>query len=172
MSITVLGLFEHVDELATTVRPLEEMRVTQEDIKLLSVAPYPDGTLYHDRFEFPMWRNALIGGVIGFIAALALAGGTQVLMNLNVGGKPPFSVPPVAVICYEFALLGAVLATFISMLWWCHLPDWNELAYDTEISRSKIGLLVRCRDDETADKVEAVMKSRGAKKIKKGRDDF
>ncbi|MBI3794732.1 MAG: DUF3341 domain-containing protein [Nitrospinae bacterium] len=172
MSTTVLGLFTQIENTAEMVRPLEEMSVLHKDISLISVAPYPEGTLFHDEDHSPMWAVALVCGIVGFFAAVVLAGWTQWHININVGGKPTWSVPPMVVICYEFTLAGAVLGTFFSMLWWARLPDWNELAYDREISKSKIGLLVRCENEEKAAKVEELMKQFKASSIKRGRDDF
>jgi hypothetical protein len=173
MSITVFGLFTKVDEMAAIFEPLEELSVNHDDITVMSVAPYPEGTFFHDSYESPLWIICLVCGFLGFLGAIGLAGLTQWHINLVVSGKPTFSIPPVAIIAYEFTLAGAVLATFFGMLWYARLPDWNKLAYSDEISRSKIGLLVRCKSEEMAAKVEELMKKHnvvGA--IKRGRDDY
>lgn len=172
MNITVLALFDHIEETARAIKPLEEMSVPHRDIRLLSTAPYPEGTLFHDKTPTPLWLTALCGGVIGFFVAVGLAGVTQWLINITVSGKPTFAFPPIAVICYEFTLLGAVLGTFLGLLYMAHLPDWGDLAYDPEISRCKVGLLVRCDTEDAAAKVEQLLRDHHAIKIKKGRDDF
>lgn len=170
---TVLGIFDHVDDTAKTISPLKEnLSREHEDIRLLSVAPYPHGTLFHDPTPTPLWVFALVCGFGGFIFGILLAGGTQMLMNLDVGGKPPFSFPAVAVITYEFTLMGAIIGTFGGMLWMQGLPNWTELAYHTDISRGKVGLLVRCADESEAGRVEELMLWYGAKKIQHGKDNF
>ncbi len=170
--ITVLGLFNRIEEPAAMVMPLGEIPVSKEDMTLISVAPYPDGAVLYDEHHSPIWAVAIICGVIGFFVAVWLAGWTQWQINLNVGGKSTWSVPPVAITCYEFSLAGMVLGTFFGMLWYAELPDWNELAYDNDISRSKVGFLVRCRDEATAEMVEAIMKNNNVLRIKRGRDDY
>jgi hypothetical protein len=172
MSITILGLFNKIEEPAAMVKPLDDLNIHEKDMSLISVAPYPDGTVFYDEDHSPLWAVALICGIIGFCAALGLAGWTQWHINLNVGGKPTLSIPPLAIIAYEFTLAGAVLGTFFGMIWYAGLPDWNELAYDTEISRSKIGVLVRCEDEALAAKIEEVMREHNVISIKRGRDDF
>lgn len=172
MEYTVLGLFDNIEYVSKTVKPLENMGVEHSDTRLLSSVPYPEGAVFEDHFEPPIWKFAFVVGVCGFIGALALAGGTQVLMNLDVGGKAPFSLPPVAIIAYEFTLLGAVLGTIAGMLWFQGLPDWNDLAYDKDIHHGKIGLLIRCENEENAKKVASIMKDHGAGRIKEGKDDF
>ncbi|MGK7346534.1 MAG: quinol:electron acceptor oxidoreductase subunit ActD [Candidatus Nitrospinota bacterium M3_3B_026] len=172
MSQVIFGLFEHIEETARTVAPLEEIPVSRESINLVSVAPYPNGTLFEDEAGGWLWLFALIGGVLGFLLGVALAGGTQALMNLDVGGKPPVSFPVMGVICYETTLLGVVLGVFIGMLWMTGLPDWTDHVYDPEISRGKVGLLVCCRDEEQAERVEAIMKEHGAVRVKKGEEEL
>lgn len=169
---TVLGLYEHVDDVAAAIGPLEEIDVEHHDIKVLTVAPYPHGTFFHDDVPMPIWRYAIVGGVIGLMVGLALAGGTQILMNLIVGGKSPLSLPAVGVISYELTLLGAVLGTFTSLLWMSGLPNWTERAYDDSISSGAIGLLVRCQDRGHASMIEKTMLRFNPVKIKKGEDDF
>ena len=170
---TVLGLFDHVDDTAKTIKPLKEnLSKNLDDVKLLSVAPYPHGTLFKDHTPLPLWKFALFGGFLGFIGGVLLAGGTQILMNLDVGGKDPFSIPTVAVITYEITLLGAIVGTVSGMFFMQGLPNWTELAYDKLISHGKVGLLVRCADDSEAAKVEELMLWYGAKKIKHGKDNF
>lgn len=172
MSVTILGLFDNVDDVAKTIKPLEGMQVSHDDIKLLSLSAYPDGTLFKDKTPTPLWKYALVGGFCGFAVAVALAGGTQVLMNLNVGGKAPFSFPVVGLISYEFVNLGAIIGSIIGFMRMTGLPDWSGRANALEISRGKIGLLVRCTDESKTAKVEEAMLWYGAGKIYHGRDDF
>ncbi|MDH5543324.1 MAG: DUF3341 domain-containing protein [Nitrospinota bacterium] len=171
MNPTVLALFEDIEITAKVMKPLDEAAIKHEDISLLTNTVYPNGALFHEE-ERPLWKWAGIMGFGGLGAGLFLAGFTQWLMNLNVGGKDPVSFPVVGVICYETTLLGIVLGSVIGMLWYGGMPDWTEKAYDPEISDGKIGVLVRCKDDAEASKIEGIMKSTGAVKIIKGKGDF
>jgi len=169
---TVLGLYNHVDSAAAAIGPLGEIDVEEHDIKVLTMAPYPHGTFYKDETPIPIWRFSLTGGLAGFVTGIALAGGTQMLMNLIVGGKSPLSVPAVGVLTYEIALLGTVLGTLVALLWMAGLPNWTQRAYDDSISAGAIGLLVGCRDEEHANMIEKTMLRHKAVKIKRGQDDF
>jgi hypothetical protein len=169
---TVLGLYTNIDSMAKTMDPLEKLAIAHSDIRLLSAAPYPEGALFHDHRPVPLAIFAFVFALGGLFTGLAVAGGTQMMMNLVVSGKPMFSYPPVGIICYEFTLLGAIIGTLVGMLWVQGLPDWTDRAYDTDIFRGKIGLLVKCRDEEEARMVEKVMVQNGAVRTKQGRDDF
>lgn len=172
MYYTVLGLFTNIDDMAKTMEPLERLSVAHSDMRLLSSAPYPDGALFKDHRRMPLALFAFLFAVGGFLTALAIAGGTQILMNLIVSGKSVPSLPPVGIICYEFTLLGAIIGTIVGMLWVQGLPDWTQRAYDSDIFRGKIGLLVKCKGEDHAKLVEDVMKENGAVRTKTGRDDF
>ncbi len=172
MDYTVLGLFENIEDVSKTVRPLEDIGVRHNDTKLLSSAPYPEGAVFEDHYVPPIHWTAFLGGVGGFFAAIGLAGWTQVLMNLNVSDKAPFSLAPVGIICYEFTLVGAVLGTIVGLLLSTGLPNWNDLAYDKDIHHGKVGLLVRCDTEDNAQKVVSIMKDHRVAKVHEGRDDF
>ncbi|MEE8484024.1 MAG: quinol:electron acceptor oxidoreductase subunit ActD [Nitrospinota bacterium] len=169
---TILGLYDRVDDAAETIKPLEDGSIVHDDIKVLSVAPYPDGTFFKDDRPSPIWAFALGFGIIGFLVGLALAGWTQTMMNLNVGAKPPLSLPVVALLTYETTMLGAVLGALFGMLWMIGIPNWNERVYDESISQGAIGLLVRCTDKSGIEKVEKIMRGHRTVKIKYGQDDF
>ncbi len=169
---TVLGLYDHIDDAAAAIAPLDELKIDHDDIQVLSVAPYPDGTFIKDEKPMPIWRFALIGGLTGFLGGISLAGGTQMLINLIVGGKSPLSLPAVGVITYELTLAGAVVGSVVALLWMSGLPNWTESAYDKSISSGAIGLLIRCQDQAQADKIEKTMLDYKAVKTKQGKDDF
>lgn len=169
---TVLGLFESVDGAADATKTVENLPVSHEDMRVLSSGPYPSGTFFDDHPPTPIWIFTLLGGVCGFFLGLLLGGGTQELMNLNVGDKPNFSLPPMAIICYELTLLGAIIGNLGAMFFLQGLPNWNERAYDPEITYGKIGLLVRTENEALAIKIEEIMKTNGSEKIKRGRGDF
>lgn len=169
---TVLGLFESVNAAADATKTVENLPVSHEDMRVLSSGPYPHGTFFEDHPPTPIWIFTLLGGIGGFLLGLFLGGGTQELMNLNVGNKPNFSLPVMAVICYELTLLGAVIGNITAMFFLQGLPNWNERAYDPEITNGKIGLLVRTEDEALAAKIEKIMKTSGSGKIKRGRGDF
>jgi hypothetical protein len=169
---TVLGLYERVDDVAASIEPLRDLGLSHDDIKVLSVAPYPEGTFFHDSTPSPIWAFALAGGLIGFAAGLLLSGGTMMAMNLDVGHKAIPAIPPVAVITYEVTLLGCVLGTITGMLRYIGLPNWTKRVYDPAISFGSIGLLVRCQDQTVIAAVENVMRKRKAEIIRYGEDDF
>ncbi len=172
MKPTVLGLFDSIEKTAKTAGPILDLSIEKKDISLLTAGPYPDGAYFHEDFHPPIWKVAFVGGLLGLCAGLFIAGWTQWIINLNVGGKDPVSFPVVALICYETTNLGIVLGSFLSLFWFARLPNWTDLAYDEEISNGRIGVLVQCEDSSQASKVEDIFNSHGAIGIKNGRGDY
>jgi len=58
---TVLGIFDHVDTTAAAIQPLQEMDISRDNMKILSVAPYPDGTFFYDKKPIPNQGHLLRG---------------------------------------------------------------------------------------------------------------
>jgi hypothetical protein len=161
----VLGIFEKIENAASAARPLEKESVEKEDIELLTGCQYPDGAVISEEWDVPLWKFAIVGGLLGLMAGVFLAGTTQLWMNLDVGGKAMAALPPIGVICYETTLLGVILGSLTGLFWFAGLPDWTDLPYDEEISRGKIGLLVTCSDERQAELIRKIMIESGAHKV-------
>ena len=175
---TVLGLFSKVDAITGAVDPIrDELGLVDGEMEVITSAAFPDGIIIEDKtlqnqvdkkqFLFPF-----LFGLVGLGAAIVLAGGTQYIMNLNVGGKAMFALPPTGIIAYEFTLLFAVIGSVVSLLYFAGIPNWTDRAYDPEISDGALALLVKVKSREDQDKAASMMQKHGAYKIKKGENDF
>ncbi len=165
MSRHVIGIFEKIENAASAVRPLERESFKKEDMELLTGCQYPDGAVIEEDWDVPLWKFAVVGGLLGLMVGVFLAGATQWWMNLDVGGKPMAALPPLGVICYETTLLGVILGSLAGLFWFAGLPDWTDLPYDAEISRGKIALLVTCSDERQTELVRKIMVESGAQKV-------
>lgn len=175
---TALGLYKSVETITRAAENVRtEFGIKDGDITVLSAAAYPDGVFLDDKpLEHTVYKLQhlfpFLIGIGGFIAGATLAGGTGFIMNLNVGGKSPFAYAPTAIITYEFALLGAVIGSLLSILYLAGLPNWTERAYDPEISEGALGLLIKLDTQEDQDRASSMLEGQGAFKVRKGRNDF
>jgi len=175
---TALGLYTKVEAITKAAESVRtEFDIKDGDIEVLSAAAYPDGVFLDDKpLEHQVYKLQHLFpffiGIGGMIAGITLAGGTGFIMNLNVGGKSPFSYAPTGIITYEFALLGAVIGSVLSILYLARLPNWTERAYDPEISEGALGLLIKLNTQEDLERASSMMESQGAFKVRKGRNDF
>ena len=73
---------------------------------------------------------------------------TQVAYPLVTGGKPILSLPPMAIVCYEGTMLGAILFTVIGIVFESRLPKFKLGLYDNRITQGFIGLLVNAEQEQ------------------------
>ena len=170
---TVLGLYGKLEVVANAVDPIrEKFGVKDGDIQLLTSAALPENAIVEDHRPYPIVYFVWVLGVVGFFLAIILAGGTGWIMNLNVGGKPPFSWAPTGIITYEFTLLFGVIGTVVGLLYFTGLPDWNDRAYDRDISDGALGLLLKVANVHDQEEAAKMMSQSGAYKIVKGENNF
>lgn len=175
---TVLGLYNKVDAITSAVDPVrEEFGIEDGDVAVLSSSAFPDGAVVEDRVlehqvMFRQYLFPFLLGLAGLGMGIVLAGGTGYIMNLDVGGKAPFSFAPTGIITYEFTLLFGVIGSVLSILYFTGLPNWTARAYDPEISDGALGLLVKVKSREDQERAADMMQKFGAYKIRKGENDY
>jgi hypothetical protein len=111
----ILGLFDDASLAADAGDALKASGVAEADYQFLTDIPYPEGA-----FGEPMERHSLfiwplIGGALGIIVALVVTGMTPMATLMITGPKPILAMPPLAVICFTSAVLGAILFTVIGI---------------------------------------------------------
>jgi hypothetical protein len=121
MGTGVVACFASVEDLLRAVRQLRAQGYRQLD----SFTPHPVKGL-EDALGWRRSRVNLLAGGAGLFGALfafllqALLVGY--LYPLNVGGRPPVSVPPFIVITFETMVLFASVAGFLGLFWITRLP--------------------------------------------------
>jgi hypothetical protein len=71
------------------------------------------------RLDWLAGAAGLFGAGFGFLLQCFLVG---YLMPLNVGGRPPVSIPAFIPIAFETMVLFAATAGFLALFWACRLP--------------------------------------------------
>ncbi|MHC1698089.1 MAG: quinol:electron acceptor oxidoreductase subunit ActD [Geobacteraceae bacterium] len=152
----ILGIFRDCESAATAVDGLVRVGFTEGQIDSLTSVPYPDGVLV--RTEVGSWFRwlALAGGLSGAIAGIALAAGTAWLYPVQTGDKPIIALYPTAIICFEVAMLFAIIGTMVGMFLEMGLPALGKRLYDPVIAEGCIGIcltihgggeVVHCKPD-------------------------
>src|SRR6266516_4184600 len=73
------------------------------------------------------------GGALGLVLGYLLASGTQRAWPLSTGGMPIVAMWPNIIIMFELTMLGAILATVISLFITTKLPTTKSRLYDIEV---------------------------------------
>ena len=164
---SVIGLFTEEDKAADAMDALKDAEFEENEVEVLSGTPYPEGTFGESEPAHKLYRFPLMGAACGFIVALLLTAGTQIAYPLVAGGKPIFSIPPMAIIMYEGTMLGAILFTVVGIVFESRLPRLFMGAYDTRITEGYLGVTVTSGEDRMP-QAEETLRNAGAEEIKRG----
>jgi hypothetical protein len=132
---TVYALFPDPDSVQRAVDGLRSSGVPADDIVVMSSEPI-------EEYEFSQrdaatWLHwiAGVGGIIGLAAATTLLVTTQNAWPIVTSGMPIVAWWPNLIIMFEMTMLGAILATVITLLITALLPGRSlPRFYDTEVA--------------------------------------
>ena len=133
----VYGLYPDGHSAQQAVTRLHAAGVLDRDITIQSAQPREDFECGHRDKATWMWWIACGGGLIGMASALGLSWLTEMSWPINVGGLPIFAWWPNLIITFELTMLGAILATVITLVVAARLGRGSAI-YDAEVSDGKV----------------------------------
>ncbi len=162
---TVLGLFSDAESAATAGDGLKSAGIPDTDYDFLTDAPYPIGSLGERDEPHRLYLYPFIGALLGLSSGIMITAMTQVAYPLVTGGKPVLSLPPMAIVCYEGTMLGAILFTVIGIVFESRLPKFDLGLYDDRITQGFLGLRVNAEPERSREVVQ-IMNAAGAVDVK------
>ena len=156
----ILGLFEDAAAAADAGDALKSAGIPESDYNFLTDVPYPEGALGEGMERHKLYIWPLLGGLIGLILSLVVAEFTPMAVPMTIAEKPILALPPLSVICYTGALLGAILFSVIGVVLALR-PKLRVGLSDDRISQGFIGLLVNA-GSEQAPRVTEILNESGA----------
>ena len=163
----IYGLYAHGASAQSAVDRLRAAGVADRDITVLSSEPREDLELSHMHPRTYMWYFACLGGVIGLSAATALAYISETSWPLNVGGLPVVAWWPNLIIMFELTMLGAILATIVTLLVSGGLGVTRRGIYDPEVTSGSILVGVENPPDGSVDAFERALSAPPGARVKK-----
>ena len=158
----IYGLFDKPDAAQRAYTGLKRAGIASRDITVVSGEPFEAFEFSHRDHSMILFRLALMGGIIGFVSAVALVVGTERAWPLVTGGMPIVAWYPNMVIIFEMTFLGAIVTTVVSLLVTSKLPKFGASLYDPAVSDGKI--LVGAPG--TSDAIRDALNSGGAMAVK------
>lgn len=156
---TVYALFSEPDAVQRAVDGLREAGVADREIAVMSSEPFEEHEFSHrDSATWMPWV-AVLGGAVGLAAATALLVVTQNAWPIVTSAMPIVGWWPNLIIMFEMTMLGAILATVVTLLVTALAPGRSRARfYDPEISDGYILVGVEDARDEarTADVLAAM----------------
>jgi len=151
---TVYALFSDPEAVQRAVDGLREVGHTERAITVMSSEPFEEYEFSHrDSATWLHWI-AGAGGAVALAAATALLVVTQNAWPIVTSGMPIVSWWPNLIIMFEMTMLGAILATVVTLLITALAPGRGRARfYDPEIAEGFILVGVEDASDEarTAD---------------------
>ena len=133
----VYGLYPDGHSAQQAVSRLHAAGVPDRDITIQSAQPMEHFEFGHRDKATWMWWIACGGALLGMASALGLAWLTEVSWPIDVGGLPIFAWWPNLIITFELTMLGAILATVVTLVVTARLGRRSTI-YDPEVSDGKI----------------------------------
>jgi ActD protein len=149
----VYGLYPTGQAAQQAVNRLRAAGVADREITIMSSQPMEDFEFGHIDRKTWMWWIACGGGLLGMASAFGLSWLTETSWPINVGGLPTFAWWPNLIIIFELTMLGAILATVITLAVSAGLGRTSTI-YDPEVSDGKILVGVEDGSDDRLRDVE------------------
>ena len=165
----ILGLFQDAESAANAGDALKSAGIEDTEYDFLTDSPYPEGAFGEREEKHRLYLYPFVGALLGLTSGIMITAMTQVAFPLVTGGKPILSLPPMAIICYEGTMLGAILFTVIGIIFESRLPKFKMGLYDNRITQGIIGLLVNAEQDR-GPQVMQILNGAGAIDVKSDDD--
>jgi hypothetical protein len=133
----IYALYADGQTAQQAINRLRAAGVPHDQITVLSSRPMEEFEFGQAERRTYMWWIASAGGLLGMAAAVGIAWVTETWWPLNVGGLPTFAWWPNLIIMFEMMMLGAILATVITLVVTAGLGRRRGL-YDPEVSEGAI----------------------------------
>ena len=133
----IYGLYGDGMSAQQAVNRLRAAGVADREIVVMSAQPMEEYEFGHMDSKTRIWWIACLGGLIGMATAFGLAWVTEMSWPINVGGLPTFAWWPNLIIIFELTMLGAILATVITLFITAGLGRRSSF-YDPEVTNGKI----------------------------------
>ena len=160
------ALYTDPDAVQRAVDGLRSAGVAEREIVVMSSEPFEEYEFSHrDSATWLHWIAGL-GGVLGLTAGYWLTRTTQMLWPLKTSGMPIVSPWPNLIVIFEMTMLGAILATVVTLLITAKLPSRLPHLYDPEVTNGYILVGVQQPSADLAPRMTAALESAGHGRIK------
>ncbi len=130
----VYGLYPDPDLAQRAVENLRAAGIADADIVVISSEPFEYYEFGHRDARTSMPWIAVAGGLLGMAFGTWLTRTTQELWPLKTSGMPIVAMWPNLVVIFELTMLGAIIASVITLLVSAKLPSRGGKLYDPEVS--------------------------------------
>jgi ActD protein len=134
----IYALYAEPDDVQRVVDKLRAAGLTNPEIVVISSEPIEEYEFSHrDKATWLYWIAGL-GGLLGLLFSTWLTRMTELSWPLPTGNMPIVAWWPNLIVMFELTMLGAILATVITLFITAEIPRGEPKLYDREVSNGKI----------------------------------
>jgi hypothetical protein len=160
------ALYTDPDTVQRAVNGLRAAGVAEQDIIVMSSEPFEEYEFSHrDSATWLHWI-AGVGGVMGLLAGYFLTSYTQQAWALQTSGMPIVSPWPNLIVIFEMTMLGAILATVVTLFITAKLPSRLPHLYDPEVTNGYILVGVQEPGADLTPKMTRALEAAGTGRVK------
>jgi hypothetical protein len=112
--------------------------IAEADVIVMSGEPFEAQPFAHRDSATWLWYIACLGGFVGLVSAAWLTRMTELAWPLPTGNMPIVAWWPNMIVIFEMTMLGAILATVLTLFVTAKLPGRLPKLYDAEVTNGKI----------------------------------
>jgi hypothetical protein len=160
-------LYADPEAAQRAVDGLRAAGVDERDITIISGEPIEEYEFAHrDKATWLHWI-AGAGGVVGLLVGTWLTWFAETAWPLPTGNMPIVSWWPNLIVMFELTMLGAILATVVTLLVTAGIPGRGSRLYDPEVTDGKILVGVENPKAGAVDELERALVAGGIARLKK-----
>ena len=161
----IYGLYADPDAAQRAVNGLYAAGVDQDSVVVMSGEPYEAQPFAHRDSATWLWYIACAGGLSGLLGSTWLTRMTELAWPLKTGNMPIVAWWPNMIVMFEMTMLGAILATVLTLFITAKLPRRVPKIYDPEVTNGKI--LVGVENPSQPAEIERALTAGGPVAIKR-----
>ena len=162
----VYGLYADPEDAQRAVNGLRAAGIAERNITVISGEPIEEYEFsQRDKATWLHWI-AGAGGAVGLLVATWLCWMTERAWPLVTGNMPVVAWWPNLIIMFELTMLGAILATVITLFITAKIPSRDPRVYDPEVTEGKILVGVENPPDASVAELERALLAGGAGRLK------
>ena len=163
----VYALYTDPDAAQRAVNGLYAAGVAEDDVVVMSGEPFEAQPFAHRDSATWLWYIACLGGLLSLAFATWLTRMTELAWPLQTGNMPIVAWWPNMIVMFELMMLGAILATVITLFITAKLPSRVPPLYDPEVTNGRILVGVQNPPAASLPALERALMAGGAAELKR-----
>ena len=163
----VYALYSNPDAAQRAVNGLYAAGVDANAVVVMSGEPFEAQPFAHRDSATWLWYIACLGGFLGLTGSTWLTRMTELAWPLQTGNMPIVAWWPNLIVIFEMTMLGAILATVLTLFITAKLPRRVPAIYDPEVTNGKILVGVENPSEAIRPALEQALMAGGAVELKR-----